>query len=192
MLVDRTIRRLAFATVRLIEEHKLLDPTAVEITCEAWNEDLPVSKPWVAPEGSSIPPELFQGTQARMQKIRWVLQDEHNILTTPISVSYYQAGLRNHQPRDLGQIEGSIPAAHFKTCGIRVVRPDEEDPFFLAYLAGVGQRGVSTVANATTRANKALEIGGMAPERARKLLDHWEARLGNAGMLTGKRPAALA
>lgn len=177
MFDSYTHDRLVFATKRLFEDHGIVDPSIVEITLEAFNQPLPTVEPWLERDDLKVGRDIFQSVRNKVHKIRHILETEHGILTTPINVDYYDSHLRDEPPRDPGQIRASIAGFQGKTVGVRIVKPSEDDPFFLAYVSVYGARAVSGVRNAARRAGKAVELGAMDADIAAKLLDQFEVNL---------------
>lgn len=127
--------------------------------------------------------EIYAGIFSRFNKIRRALEED-GILTLPLSMHYYEMGMRDHAP-DESDVPACIPGPGRRSVGLRVVNPNEEDPFYPFYLESKGLRAASTLRNAALQAARAVEIGAMPLAKGRSLMRGIDKRV-------GKRPAILA
>ena len=182
MMLNSYDRLLVSAVVRLIE-NGTRDPTIIEIGHEAFNKPLPLDDPWLPTE--VLGHEVFQGLHARLNKIGHALLANHDILTMPVAMPYYETGQRDRSgiPSE-AEILVSIPRRFYKSAGLRAVLSGDDDPFFPVYLKTMSGRAAVALRNTYNRTGKALERNAMTVPTGRDIMQTIDDQ-------TGPRPRLL-
>jgi hypothetical protein len=155
MLLDSYGRLLVSGAYRLIEQGNR-DPTLVEIAHSALNRPLPTIDPWLPTD--ELGREVYQGVYSRCNKIREALQANYNIVSLPVTATYYDTGQRGRDELPTEEeVSCSIPRAYHKTAGLRVIKNDDHDLFLPVYLQSIGERAASTLKNVMRKAELAIE-----------------------------------
>lgn len=165
MRVDAYTNLIVGAVRRLVEQG-VRDPTIVEIAHESFRKPLPVDDPWI--EVDTLGGEIYQGIFARMRIIREALRHNHDILTLPVTREYYQTGQRDRDTPDEMEIPACVAGigGGRRTVGIRVVKPQNDDPFLPYYLENVGTHAAKMIRNMVDKAENAISIGSLSPTTA--------------------------
>ena len=188
MKIDTHTRYLIEKGVLRLVEQGIIDPTLVEISLLAFDRPLPDKRPWI--ETDELGGEIYAGTNARIKKIRDALEQNYDMLTLPVSIKYYETGQRDRlEPPTEVDVEFAMPQSNRKTVGIRVVKPDERDPYYPLYLMGKGARAAGTIKRTISQTGKAVEIGALETNTGVIVAQLIDDHIGEAPAAMAKRLA---